>query len=61
VLAKYSSEKDSTLKAIIDSKANIDNMDSNGWTALHHAAHNGDFDSAQTLIQNGSNVNSYSN
>ena len=28
---------------ILESKANIDNMDSNGWTALHHAAYTGDF------------------
>jgi len=31
---------------ILESKANIDNMDSNGWTALHHAAYTGDFTSA---------------
>lgn len=43
-------EKEKALKAIIDSKANVDNMDSNGWTALHHAAYNGDFESAQILI-----------
>jgi ankyrin repeat protein len=49
------------LRAIIDSKANVDNMDSNGWTALHHAAHNGDLESASTLIQSGANVNAYSN
>jgi ankyrin repeat protein len=37
-------------------------MDSNGWTALHHADHNGDFESAQILIRDGgANVNSYSN
>jgi len=37
-------------------------MDSNGWTALHHAAHNGDFESAAILIKDGgANVNSYSN
>jgi ankyrin repeat protein len=36
-------------------------MDSNGWTALHHAAYNGDKDSAEILIDNRANVNAYSN
>ena len=56
------SEKAAALHTIIDSKANMDNMDSNGWTALHHACHNGDFESATILIRDGgANVNSYSN
>jgi ankyrin repeat protein len=53
--------KNQALKTIIENKANVDNMDSNGWTALHHAAYNGDFESAQILIQSGANVNAYSN
>lgn len=54
--------KKEALHAIIESKANLNNMDSNGWTALHHAAHNGDFESAAILIKDGgANVNSYSN
>jgi ankyrin repeat protein len=36
-------KKEDALRAIIESKANVDNMDSNGWSALHHAAYNGDF------------------
>jgi ankyrin repeat protein len=37
-------------------------MDSNGWTALHHAAYNGDYDSAAILIRDGgASVNAYSN
>lgn len=39
-------EKEKALRAIIESKANVDNIDSNGWTALHHAAYHGDFESA---------------
>jgi len=40
----------------------MDNMDSNGWTALHHAAQNGDLQSATILIRDGgASVNSYSN
>lgn len=40
----------------------MDNMDSNGWTALHHASYNGDLESAALLIKDGSaNVNAYSN
>jgi ankyrin repeat protein len=63
VLSKVrQTEKQMALQAIIESKANMDNMDSNGWTALHHAAHNGDFDSAAILIKDGgANVNAYSN
>lgn len=36
-------DKTMALKTIIENKANVDNMDSNGWTALHHAAYTGDF------------------
>ncbi len=61
VLSKFNEAKANTLQTIIESKANVDNMDSNGWTALHHAAYNGDFESAQILIQGGANLNSYSN
>jgi ankyrin repeat protein len=54
--------KKEALHTIIESKANLNNMDSNGWTALHHAAYNGDFESAAILIKDGgANVNSYSN
>jgi ankyrin repeat protein len=53
--------KNQALMTIIASKANIDNMDSNGWTALHHAAYTGDFESASTLLNNGAKVNAYSN
>ena len=38
--------KNNALRAIIESKANLNNIDSNGWSALHHAAYNGDFESA---------------
>ena len=63
VLSKLKvAEKSLALHAIIDSKANMDNMDSNGWTALHHAAYNGDIESATILIRDGgANVNAYSN
>ncbi len=53
--------KNAALKTILENKANVDNMDSNGWTALHHAAYNGDKESAEILIQNRANVNAYSN
>jgi ankyrin repeat protein len=63
VLAKVKeAEKMMALQTIIETKANMDNMDSNGWTALHHAAHNGDFEAASILIKDGhANVNAYSN
>ena len=63
VLSKLKqTEKSEALHTIIDSKANMDNMDSNGWTALHHAAFNGDLASALILINDGNaSVNAYSN
>ena len=59
VLSKVKeAQKSQALKTIIESKANLDNMDSNGWTALHHAAYNGDYESAAILIRDGgANVN----
>ena len=54
--------KEKTLKAIIDDcNANVNNMDSNGWSALHHAAYIGDVSSATVLIESGAKVNAYSN
>lgn len=42
VLSKDERKKQA-LEAIIDCKADMDILDSNGWTALHHAAYSGDF------------------
>ena len=53
--------KSMTLDAIIKCNANLDTLDSNGWTALIHASYNGDLESAQTLIRGGADVNAYSN
>jgi len=55
-------QKSVALNTIItDCNANLDTLDSNGWTALHHAAFNGDLDSAATLITKGASVSAYSN
>lgn len=55
-------DKQEALNAIVeDCHANVNTIDSNGWTALHHAACIGDTDSAIVLIENGAKVNSYSN
>lgn len=54
-------QKTNTLESIIDCNANLDTIDSNGWTALHHAAYNGDVDSANVLLQSGAKVNAFSN
>jgi len=35
-------EREDTLDKIIDKKADVNIIDSNGWTALHHAAAIGD-------------------
>jgi ankyrin repeat protein len=53
--------KFNALKEIIENNADVDNMDSNGWSPLHHAAYNGDRESAEILINSKANVNSYSN
>jgi len=37
------------LEAIFKSNADINNIDSNGWTALHHAAYLGDLNSVNLL------------
>lgn len=43
VLSKQpETEKAMILDSIFDSKADVNIIDSNGWTALHHAAYNGD-------------------
>ena len=55
-------EKTEALEAIIeDCHANVNNIDANGWTPLHHAANIGDYEGAGLLIENGAKVNSYSN
>ena len=46
---------------ITDCNANLDTLDSNGWTALHHASYNGDLASAETLLKKGAQVSAYSN
>ena len=46
---------------IIDCNANLNTLDSNGWTALHHASYNGDLDSATTLLAKGAQVGAFSN
>ena len=41
--------------------ADINSIDSNGWTALHHASYNGDIKSVDQLIEAGANFNAFSN
>lgn len=54
--------KQQALSAIVkDCHANVDTIDSNGWTALHHAAYTGDLESACLLIENGAKVDAFSN
>ena len=44
VLSKIKN-KMAALKSIIDQDANVNIVDNNGWTPLHHAASNGDYES----------------
>ena len=54
--------KQDALGAIVEEcHADVNNIDSNGWTPLHHACYIGDLNSASFLIENGSKVNAYSN
>ena len=53
--------KNTALQTIIDCRADMDILDSNGWTALHHAAYNGDLDSSYILLDNSARVDEYSN
>jgi ankyrin repeat protein len=54
-------KKKQALETIIDCKADMDILDSNGWTALHHAAYTGDLDSASVLLMKGAKVDEFSN
>ena len=56
------SQKGIALNTIItDCNANLDTLDSNGWTALHHASYNGYLESATTLLSKGAKVGAFSN
>lgn len=61
VLSYDIEKKEETLKELISCQANLDRLDANGWTALHHAAYNGDLRSAEILIEEGAKVNAFSN
>ena len=62
VLSSHSdTEKVKMLDSIIKSNADINIIDSNGWTALHHAAFNGDLTSVQKLKEEGANIYAFSN
>lgn len=61
VLSEEDNKPDALSTIIADCQANVNTIDSNGWTPLHHAAYIGDYDSAIILIQSGAKINSYSN
>lgn len=62
VLSNENESKIDALGAIVqECHADVNNIDSNGWTPLHHACYIGDIESAKFLIANGSKVNAYSN
>jgi len=61
VVLSVDANKTNALGAIIQCNANLDILDSNGWTALHHASYNGDLDSAKLLIEKGAKVRAFSN
>ena len=49
------------LDSIFDSKADVNIIDSNGWTALHHAAYNGDLQSVERLLRGAAKIGAFSN
>lgn len=62
VLSIENETKKEAIAAIVqECNADVNNIDSNGWTPLHHACYIGDLESAQFLIENGSKVNAFSN
>jgi len=54
-------DRKAALSEIISCNANLDTLDSNGWTGLIHASYHGDLDAARTLITKGATVSAYSN
>lgn len=57
-------DKELTLEAIFKCKAQLDIVDSNGWTALHHAAYaknDAELRSVELLIAQGAPITAYSN
>ena len=46
---------------ITDCNADVNLTDANGWSALHHAASNGDIGSAMTLLDDGAHLMAISN
>ena len=49
--------RDATMKEIIKNGADLNAQDINGWTPLHFAAQEGDFDVAKALVKKGANIN----
>jgi len=46
---------------LINNNASLENLDVNGWTALHHAANIGDLSCCKLLVKSGAEVNCMSN
>ena len=46
----------SCLKVLIDLKANLENQDNEGWTALHLAVHEGRSEAANLLLSSGAKL-----
>lgn len=62
VLSDLQEGKREALGAIVqECHADVNNIDANGWSPLHHASFIGDLTSAKFLVENGSKVNAYSN
>ena len=61
ILSNQAQKKVALNTIITDCNANLDTLDSNGWTALHHASYNGDAESVETLLLKGAAVGAYSN
>ena len=62
VVLSSEEHKQETLKNIItDCNANVNNIDANGWSSLHHAAYIGDLDSAKILLDSDAKLNAFSN
>ena len=61
IIESKEKNKHEVLKKMLDMGSDPNIKDSNGWTALHYACQNGDFDSIKILLNNDADINTYSN
>ena len=61
IIESTENNKHEVLKKMLELGSDPNIKDSNGWTALHYAAQNGDLESVKILIDKKADINSFSN